>query len=236
MTVHHVGARLPADFQDANYLAQGCDAASGAKLACSYLQDPMAMGRSQEIVPLAPLHSALSSRTPAISTFFALSLRMGQGQLVLSQFRRRLERKMRPEAHWEDFLAMAKQTGEQIVQDRTTEALARSGEAANEMIKGNVVALTETGNASRAAVQELTKAYQELTTKNARNLTAAMQALVGVKSPAEFIELQQRLIKEGVETAVGDSQRIAQLTTAVFTAAFEPVMKRIGAVQNAAHP
>ena len=32
------------------------------------------------------------------------------------------------------------------------------------MIKGNVDALTETGNASRAAVQELTKAYQELTT------------------------------------------------------------------------
>ena len=42
----------------------------------------------------------------------------------------------------EGFLAMAKQTGEQIVQDRTTEALARSGEAANEMIKGNVDALT----------------------------------------------------------------------------------------------
>jgi hypothetical protein len=117
---------------------------------------------------------------------------------------------------------MAKQTGEQIVQDRTTEALARSGEAANEMIKGNVDALTETGNASRVAVQELTKAYQELTTKNARNLTAAMQALAAVKSPTDFIELQQRLIKEGVETAAGDSQRIAQLTTVVFTAAFEP--------------
>jgi phasin family protein len=130
---------------------------------------------------------------------------------------------------------MAKQTGEQIVQDRTTEALARSGEAANEMIKGNVDALTETGNASRAAVQELTRAYQELTTKNARNLTAAMRALAAVKSPTDFIELQQRLIKEGVETAVGDSQRIAQLTTAVFTAAFEPVKKRIWRAQSASH-
>ena len=131
---------------------------------------------------------------------------------------------------------MAKPTGEQIIQDSTTEALARSGEAANEIIKGNADALTESGNASRAAVQELSKVYQELTTKNARNLTAAMRALVGMKSPAEFIELQQRLIKEGVETAVGDNQRIAQLTKAVFTAAFEPVKKRIEAVQNAAHP
>jgi phasin family protein len=131
---------------------------------------------------------------------------------------------------------VAKQTGEQSVQDSTTEALARSGEAANEMMKGNADVLTESGNASRAAVQELTKAYQELTTKNVRNVSAAMQALAGVKSPTDLIELQQKLIKEGVETAVGDSQRIAQLTTAVFTAAFEPVKKRIEVMQNGAHP
>jgi hypothetical protein len=130
------------------------------------------------------------------------------------------------------FLAMTEQTaGEQIVQDSTTEALVRSGEAANKVMKGNADALIESGNASRAAALELTKAFQELTAKNARNLTAAMQALAAVKSPTE-----QRLIKEGVETAVGDSQRIAQLTTVLFTAAFEPVRKRIEVVQNAAHP
>ena len=131
---------------------------------------------------------------------------------------------------------MAKQTAEQIVQDSTTEALARSGEAANGMIRDNADALTESGNTSRAAVQKLTKAYQEMATKNVRNLTAAMQAMARVKSPGEYIELQQKLIKEGVETTVGDSQRIVQLTTAVFTAAFEPVKRRIEAVQNAAHP
>jgi hypothetical protein len=88
-------------------------------------------------------------------------------------------------------------------------------------------AMTVSGNAPRAAVQELTRAYQELATKNAKNLTAAMQALAAVRSPAEFIELQQRLIKEGVEAAVTDSRHIAQLTTAVFTAAFEPVKKQL---------
>ena len=31
MTVHHVGARPPAGFQDANYLAQGGEAASAAR-------------------------------------------------------------------------------------------------------------------------------------------------------------------------------------------------------------
>jgi hypothetical protein len=69
-------------------------------------------------------------------------------------------------------------------------------------VKGNAEALTVSGSALIAAVQELTRAYQELATKNAKNLTAAMQAVAAVKSPAEFIELQQRLIKEGVEAAV----------------------------------
>ena len=141
---------------------------------------------------------------------------------------------------------MAKQTAERIA-EASAEALTMNGQAVKNFMKGaadaevgNVsratVALTDSASASRAAAQELTKAYQELAAPNANNMNAAMQALVAVKSPTEFIELQQRLIKEGGEAAVRDSQHIAQLTTAVFTAAFEPVKKRIEAVQNAAHP
>jgi phasin family protein len=126
---------------------------------------------------------------------------------------------------------MAKQPAEQIA-EAASEALTKGGEAAEKIMKGNAEALADTGNASRAAVQELTKAYQDLAAKNVKNLTAAMQALAAVKSPTEFMELQQRLIKDGVEAAVSDSQHIAQLTTAVFTAAFEPVKKQIEAVQK----
>ena len=114
----------------------------------------------------------------------------------------------------------------------STDAPTKSGLAAEKIVKGNADALTESGNASNAAFQELTKAYQELASKNAKNLTAAIHALSAVKNPAEFIELQQRLIKDGVEAAVSDSQRIAHLTAAVFTAAFEPVKKQIEAVQK----
>jgi phasin family protein len=132
---------------------------------------------------------------------------------------------------FEGFPAMAKKPAEQIT-EASAEALTKGGEAAEKIVKVNAEALTESGNSTRAAIQELTRAYQELASKNAKNLTAAMQALAAVKTPAEFIELQQRLIKEGVEAAVSDSQHIAQLTTAVFTAAFEPVKKQIEAVQK----
>jgi len=128
---------------------------------------------------------------------------------------------------------MAKKPIEQIA-EASAEALTKSGQAAEKIIKGSIDALTESRNASKAAVEELTKAYQELATKNAKNLTAAIQALSAVKSPTEFIELQQRLIKDGVEAAVSDSRHIAQLTTAVFTAAFEPVKKQIEAAQKTA--
>jgi phasin family protein len=128
---------------------------------------------------------------------------------------------------------MAKQPAEQIA-EAATEALTKGGEAAEKIMKGNAEALADSGNASKAAIQELTRAYQELATKNAKNLTTAMQSLAAVRSPTEFMELQQRLIREGVQAAVSDSQHIAQLTTAVFTAAFEPVKRQIEAVQKSA--
>jgi hypothetical protein len=113
------------------------------------------------------------------------------------------------------------------------DALTKSGQAAETIMKGRTEGLTESGNASRTAVQELAKAYQELATKNAKNLTA-IQALSAVKSPVQFVELQQKLIKDGVEAAVSDCRQIAQLTTSVFTAAFEPVKKQIEAAQKTA--
>ena len=115
-----------------------------------------------------------------------------------------------------------------------SDALTKSREVTETVMKASAAALTESGNASIAGAQELTKAYQELATKNVRNLTAAVQALSAAKSPTEFIELQQRLIRDGVDAAVADSRHIAQLTTAMYTAAFAPVKTQIEAVQTTA--
>jgi hypothetical protein len=127
---------------------------------------------------------------------------------------------------------MANTTGEDIA-NTAADALASNARTAENIVKGNTEALQESGAASSAAIQELTKAYQELATKNVRNLTAAMEALAKVKSPTEFLTLQQRLVREGVESAVSDSQTIARLTTQIFTAAFEPVKKQVESMQKA---
>ncbi|MGD0102667.1 MAG: phasin family protein [Rhodopila sp.] len=101
-----------------------------------------------------------------------------------------------------------------------------------QIAKTSTDALTESGHASSTALQALSKAYQELAVRNANNLAAAIKQLSSVKSPSEFVEIQQKLIKDGVEAAVTDSQNIAHLTAAVFTAAFEPVKKQIEALQK----
>ena len=128
---------------------------------------------------------------------------------------------------------MARPTAEHVAKAKA-DALIKSGVVAENFIKGNPDALTDSGNASRVAFRALAKAYQELATKNGKNLTAAIQALAAVRNPTEFIELQQKLIREGVDAAVRDSQNIAQLTAAAFTAAFAPVKKQIDALQDPA--
>jgi phasin family protein len=115
---------------------------------------------------------------------------------------------------------------EQTTAATKADALTKGGNNAEHIIKANADTLATCGNATIAGFHDLAVAYQELATKNAEKLTNAIQALAAVKSPAEFFELQQTLIKEGVDAAVKDGRRIADLTTAVFTAAFEPLKKQ----------
>ncbi len=87
--------------------------------------------------------------------------------------------------------------------------------------------ITRSGNAAIAGYQDLAKAYQGLATQNAERLGAALQALAAVKSPAEFVELQNKLMADGIEAAVRDGNHIAKLTSSIFAAAFEPVREHV---------
>ena len=78
-----------------------------------------------------------------------------------------------------------------------------------EPVNASADALHESGAASRFALQVLATAHQDLATRSAKTLTDAIQRDCAVKSPAEFIELQQKQIKEGVLDALSGSQQIA---------------------------
>lgn len=122
---------------------------------------------------------------------------------------------------------MAKQPAEQIAEaaEPSAEILREGGDAVGKSVNDNTEGPTEATTTPRPAILELTKAYQDIASRNATTLTVAMQELAAVKSPTDFIALQQRLVREGVEEAVKDSQRIAQLTAAVFTSSFRAQSK-----------
>jgi hypothetical protein len=82
------------------------------------------------------------------------------------------------------------------------------------------------GYASSNALQELNKAYLDLAIKNAFNMFNVVYTLSRVTTPLQLIDLQQRLIREGIGAAIRDSQRITQLTTAVVIAASRPAQKQ----------
>jgi L-arabinose isomerase len=78
-------------------------------------------------------------------------------------------------------------------------------------------------NAFIAHVRDLATAYQEISTKNVEKLTASISALSAIKQPAEFIQLQQKLMTEAMNSAIADSAHIVRLTAEAFTTAFKPL-------------
>jgi len=75
---------------------------------------------------------------------------------------------------------------------------------------------------------DLIRAHHAMGRRNAEKLAASMQALAAVKTPTEFVELQRKLLTETMATAASDGKTIAKLTTDAFTAAFNPMRKKIG--------
>ena len=111
------------------------------------------------------------------------------------------------------------------VAETNIESRTKNNQAAEKITKDNADAVTESGNSSTAAVQELTRAYQELMTKNVRKLTDSMQALAAVKSPTIAIGMTVALniMMAGALTGANFNPAISlgpMIATANFTNAW----------------
>ncbi len=115
----------------------------------------------------------------------------------------------------------------------TAASLSDARDNAKIVLDKNAAAFSETGHSVLAVFQELTQAYQQIATKNSAKLTESIQALGSVKNPVDFVGLQQKLVKEGFESALADSRHIAELTMSIFTTAFDPMKKNMASLQQA---
>lgn len=89
-------------------------------------------------------------------------------------------------------------------------------------------------DASGKGVAELLLAFEKLTKRNSQKLKDSMKAMKAVKTPQEFMEIQQKFMTESMADAVKDSAKIGELTKTAMTAAMEPMRKKIGEMQAAA--
>jgi len=113
-------------------------------------------------------------------------------------------------------------------------ALNKGVDAPAAIAKDNLSALSQSDESSKSAFQQLSKAYQDVAKRNIATLSEAMRALSAVKTPTEYIELQQKLVKEGIAAAVQDSERIGKLTAAVFAVPFDLAKNRLEATNKPA--
>lgn len=88
--------------------------------------------------------------------------------------------------------------------------------------------LSNEQDAAGAGFLKLIRAHHALGRRTIEKLTVSMQALAAVKTPREFTALQHKFLAESLAAAVSDSAAIGRLTTAAFTAAFDPTRKKIG--------
>lgn len=98
--------------------------------------------------------------------------------------------------------------------------------------KENAEAFVKSGNAAYKGFEELGKVSQALAAKALEQSDAAVKALLAVKSPAELADLQGRLARETVETAIADSRKLAELIGAIYSSTVEPISSRFAALQS----
>jgi len=113
-----------------------------------------------------------------------------------------------------------------------TKTVHKAVEHISSIVKNGSNALTQGNDAAQLGFQNLAKAYQDIATKNYERQVASIKELTSVKSPIEFFQVQQRLVKDSYESAVADGKNIAELTASAFSATFDPVKKQIEALQE----
>ena len=100
--------------------------------------------------------------------------------------------------------------------------------------KDNADAMVKSGTAAMKGFEEFAKAGQALAARQAETMDAAFKALFACRSPADLADLQGRLARESIETAIAEGRKFAELATTTYTAALEPLNARVAAFQDLA--
>ena len=100
--------------------------------------------------------------------------------------------------------------------------------------KDNADAMVRSGTAAMKGFEDIAKAGQALAVRQAEAMDAAFKAMFACRSPVELADIQGRLARESIETAIAEGRKFAELATTAYTAALEPLNARVAAFQSLA--
>lgn len=98
--------------------------------------------------------------------------------------------------------------------------------------KQNVEAVVQSGTLAAKGFEELSKVLAAYNGHSIERAATAARALAAAKSPAEFLQLQAQLTREGTESLIAETRKIAEIFTTVMTSALEPLQARVSATTD----
>lgn len=111
---------------------------------------------------------------------------------------------------------------------RASSALFRSYDEVAGFSQGNVEAVMLSGSIVARGVEDLGKAWLDLGQHSLQRSVAIAQALAGVRTLQELIELQTDLARATLDRLLAESVRISELSAKVANEAVAPLQARVG--------
>ena len=114
--------------------------------------------------------------------------------------------------------------------EKAKAALEKSQAALGDMgtfTKGNVEAVVESTKILATGLQEMTKGYVAETKTVVETLTADVKDLASVKSPTEFFEKQNAMLRKQFDAAVAATSKNSEAMLKLASEAFQPISNRV---------
>lgn len=118
-------------------------------------------------------------------------------------------------------------------------ALEKSQAAMGDMgafTKGNVEAVVESSKILATGLQEMTKSYAAETKTVVETMQAEIKELASVKSPTEFFEKQNAMMRKQFDAAMAATSKNSEAMLKLASEAFQPISNRVSlAVEKIKH-
>lgn len=122
------------------------------------------------------------------------------------------------------------QTAMKDAAEKAKAALEKSQAAMGDMgtfTKGNMEAVVESSKILATGLQEMSKSYVAETKSVVETMTAEIKDLASVKSPTEFFEKQNAMMRKQFDAVVAASSKNSEAMLKLASEAFQPISNRV---------